>query len=152
MVLPWALAALDAAVDSEAVSMEAVAASEVVVVVLAVAADSIAVEVGVSATVATVHLMELLQVLAVGADLVVAVTEVVDSMIAAHAATLTLSLCLLEEATVEATAAEIVVATVTAIATVTALVGMLGRSDPTMAVGMTTQDRDAATKWPPLDT
>jgi len=111
------------------------------------------VEVGVSATVATVHLMELLQVLAAAAaDLVVAVMEVVDSMIAAHAAMLTLSLCLLEEATVVATAAEIVVATVTAIATVTALVGMLDRSDPTMAVGMTTQDRDAATKWPPLDT
>ena len=142
---------MDAAVDSEAVSMEAVAASEVVVVVLAVAADSIAVVVDVSATVATVHLMEPLQVLA-AADLVVAVTAAVDSMIAAHAATLTLSHCLLVEVTVEVIAAEIVEETVTAIATATALVGMLDKSDLTTAVGMTTQDRDAATEWPSLDT
>jgi hypothetical protein len=151
MVLRWALVALDAAVDSEAGSTEAVAASEVVVVVLAVAAASIVEVADVSATVDTVHPTEHPQVLA-AADLVVAVTAVVDSMIAAHAATLTLSLCLLVEATVEEIAAEIVEETVTAIATVTALVGMLDKSDLTTVVGMTTQDRDAATEWPSLDT
>lgn len=151
MVLRWVLVALDAAVDSEVDSTEAVAVSEVVVVVPVVEAASIAAVVDASATVAMVHLMEHLLVLA-GADLVVAVMEVADMMIAAHAATLTLSLCLLEEATVVVTVVEIAVATVTVIATATALVGMLDRSDPTMAVGMTTQDRVAATEWPPLDT
>jgi hypothetical protein len=107
--------------------------------------------VDVSATVATAHLTEHLQVL-VAADLVVAVMEAVDSTTAAHAATLTLSLCLLVEATVVVTAAEIVVAIVTAIATVTALVGMLDKSDLTTVVGMTTQDRGAAIKWSSLDT
>jgi hypothetical protein len=142
---------LDAAVDSEADSTEVGAASEVVVVVLAVAAASIAAVVDVSATVATAHLMEHLQVL-VAADLVVAATEAVDSMIVAHAATLTLSLYLPEEVTVEVIAAEIVVATVTAIATVIPLVGMLDKSDLTTVVGMTTQDRGAAIKWPSSDT
>ena len=145
---------MDAAVDSEADSMEAVAASGVVVVVLAVAAASIVAVVDVSATVATVHLTELLQVLA-AADLVVDVTEVVDSMTVARAATLTLSLCLLEEVTVEAiaetvveTVAEIVVAIGTATATVIALalVGMLDRSDLTTVVATTTRGRAAAIK------
>jgi hypothetical protein len=87
----------------------------------------------------------------------VAATEDEVSKTAALAATLTLSLCLLEEVTVAVIAvvtveliAELIVevaATGTATATALAVVvGMLDKNDLTTAVGMTSRDRDAATK------
>jgi hypothetical protein len=126
------------------------------VVGLAVVVASIAVAaVDVSAIVATVLPMELLQALAaVGlAAGLVAATEDEVSKTAALAATLTLSLCLLEEVTVAVIAVvtvELIVevaATGTATATaLAAVVGMLDKNDLTTAVGMTSRDRDAATK------
>ena len=139
-VLLWAQAALEdvvAAVASEAALTGVVEASEADVVGLAVVVASIAVAaVDVSAIVATVLLMELLQALAaVG---LVAATEDEASKTAALAATLTLSLCLLEEVTVEVT----VTGTATAIA-LAAVVGMLDKNDLTTAVGMKIRGRDA---------
>jgi hypothetical protein len=154
-VLLWAQAALEdvvAVVVSE-VALTAVAeASEADVVGLAVVVASIAVAaVDVSAIVATVLPMELLQALAaVGlAAGLVAATEDEVSKTAALAATLTLSLCLLEEVTVAVIAVVTVEVAATGTATATALaavVGMLDKNDLTTAVGMTSRDRDAATK------
>jgi hypothetical protein len=152
-VLLWAqVASAVVVVDSEAASTAVAAASEAVVVGLAVAAASIvAAVVDVSAIVDTVPLMELLQALAaVG---LAAAMEDVDLTTAALAATLTLSLCPLEEAIVAAIAVvtvELIVeaagtGTRTAIA-LAAVVGMLDKSDLTTAVGMTSRDRDAVTK------
>jgi hypothetical protein len=149
----WAqVASAVVVVDSEAASTAVAAASEAFVVGLAVAAASIvAAVVDVSAIVDTVPLMELLQALAaVG---LAAAMEDVDLTTAALAATLTLSLCPLEEATVAAIAVvtvELIVeaagtGTRTAIA-LAAVVGMLDKSDLTTAVGMTSRDRDAVTK------
>jgi hypothetical protein len=163
MVLPWAQAALEdvaVVVVSEVALTAVVEASEADVVALAVVAASIAVAVvDVSAIVVTAPLMELLQALAaVGlAAGLAAATEDVGSKTAALAATLTLSLCLLEEVTVAVIAvvtveliAELIVevaATGTATATALAVVvGMLDKNDLTTAVGMTSRDRDAATK------
>ena len=159
MVLPWAQAALEdvaAVVVSEVALTAVVEASEADVVGLAVVVASIAVAaVDVSAIVATVLLMELLQALAaVGlAAGLAAATEDEGSKTAALAATLTLSLCLLEEVTVAVIAVVTVelivevVATGTATATaLAAVVGMLDKNDLTTAVGMTSRDRDAATK------
>lgn len=154
-VLLWAQAALEdvvAAVASEAALTGVVEASEADVVGLAVVVASIAVAaVDVSAIVATVLLMELLQALAaVG---LVAATEDEASKTAALAATLTLSLCLLEEVTVAVIAVVTVELIVEVVATGTgtatalaAVVGMLDKNDLTTAVGMTSRDRDAATK------
>jgi hypothetical protein len=163
-------------VVSEVALTAVVEASEADVVALAVVAASIAVAVvDVSAIVVTAPLMELLQALAaVGlAAGLAAATEDVGSKTAALAATLTLSLCLLEEVTVAVIAvvtveliaeliveliaeliveliAELIVevaATGTATATALAVVvGMLDKNDLTTAVGMTSRDRDAATK------
>jgi hypothetical protein len=164
-VLLWAQAALEdvvAVVVSEVALTAVVEASEADVVALAVVAASIAVAVvDVSAIVVTAPLMELLQALAaVGlAAGLAAATEDVGSKTAALAATLTLSLCLLEEVTVAVIAvvtveliAELIVevaatgtATATALAVVV-VVGMLDKNDLTTAVGMTSRDRDAATK------
>ena len=131
MVLQWALVALDVAAASEAASMAVGASSEVVAVVHVAVAD-------VSVIVATVHPMEHPQVLVLAVDMADA-TEAVASMTVARAAMLTLSLYHLEEAI----AAETVVVTDTATATVIA-VGMLARSDLTKVVGMTSRGHDAA--------
>jgi hypothetical protein len=156
MVLLWAQVALDVVVvASEVASTAAVAASEADVVGLAAAASIAAAEVDVSAIVDTVPLTERLQALAaVG---LAAETEVEDLTTAALAATLTLSLCLLGEATVAVIAAatvelivELIVeaaATGTVIATaLAAVVGMLDRSDLTTAVGMMSRGLDAVTE------
>lgn len=112
------------------------------------AEDSIVVE-DVSAIAAMEHRMARLQALEQADS--VAATEVVDSTIVARATTLTWNPCLLEAIAV-GIAVEIAVATEdpTGIRTeiATALVGMPDRSDLTTAVGMTSQGRDAATKWP----
>ena len=147
-VLLWAQVVLDVAVvDSEVASMAVVAASEADVVGLAVAAASIvAVEVGVSVIVATALLMELLPDL--GEVGLAAATEDEDSTTAALAATLILSLCLLEAAIVAAIV-ELTVEAATGTATATAIalaavVGMLDKNDLTTAVGMMSRGRDAA--------
>jgi hypothetical protein len=159
MVRLWALVASAAVVaDSGVGLMEEGAASEVAVVVLVEAALIAAEEVDVSAATVTAHPTEHLLDLDLVVDLAVDATEVVDSTTVAHAATLTLSLCLREEEIVVEIVVETVVETVTAaiavviviaIETTTTLdlVGMLDRSDLTTAVGMTNRGRDAATKW-----
>jgi hypothetical protein len=149
MVLLWAQVALDVVVVASGVASTAVvAASEADVVGLAVAAASIAAaEVDVSVTVDMVPLTERLQALAaVG---LAAATEDGDSMTAALAATLTLSLCLLGEVIAAVTVDLIVeaAATGTVIATaLAAVVGMLDRSDLTTAVGMMSRGLDAVTE------
>jgi hypothetical protein len=151
MVRLWALVASAAVVaDSGVGLMEEGAASEVAVVVLVAAALIAAEEVDVSAATVTAHPTEHLLDLDLVVDLAVDATEVVDSTTVAHAATLTLSLCLREEEiVVETVTAAIAVVIVIAIETTTTLdlVGMLDRSDLTTAVGMTNRGRDAATKW-----
>jgi hypothetical protein len=155
MVRLWALVASAAVVaDSGVGLMEEGAASEVAVVVLVAAALIAAEEVDVSAATVTAHPTEHLLDLDLVVDLAVDATEVVDSTTVAHAATLTLSLCLREEeivveTVVETVTAAIAVVIVIAIETTTTLdlVGMLDRSDLTTAVGMTNRGRDAATKW-----
>jgi hypothetical protein len=158
MVHRWALVASAAVVVDSGVGLtEEGAASEVAVVVLAAAALIAAEEVVVLAAIVTAHPTEHLLALGLVADLAVDATEVVDSTTVAHAVTLTLSLCLREEEIgeeieVETVTAVIVEVIVIAIGTTTTLdlVGMLGRSDLTTAVGMTNRGRDAATKWPYL--
>jgi hypothetical protein len=158
MVHRWALVASAAvAVDSGVGLTEEGAASEVAVVVLVAAALIAAEEVVVLAVIVTAHPTERLLDLDLEVDSVVGATEDVDSTTVAHAATLTLSLCLRgeeigEEIEVETVMAVIVEVIVIAIGTTTMLdlVGMLGRSDLTTAVGMTNRGRDAATKWPYL--
>jgi hypothetical protein len=150
MVLQWALVALDVVVvDLEVASTAVVAASEADVVGLAAAASIAAAEVDASAAIVDMApLMERLQALA-AVGLAVA-TEDEDLTTAALAATLTLSLCLLEEviaaAIVEVTVELIAeaAATGTVIATaLAAVVGMLDRSDLTTAVGMMSRGLDA---------
>jgi hypothetical protein len=156
MVRRWALVASAAAVvvDSGVGLTEEGAASEVAVVVLVAAALIVVEEVDVSAAIVTAHPTEHLLDLDLVVDSVVDATEVVDLTTVAHAATLTLSLCLREEEIGEEIVAETVTAAIAvviviAIGTTTTLdlVGMLDRSDLTTAVGMTNRGRDAATKW-----
>jgi hypothetical protein len=159
MVRRWALVASAAAVvvDSGVGLTEEGAASEVAVVVLVAAALIVVEEVDVSAAIVTAHPTEHLLDLDLVVDSAVGATEVVDSTTVAHAATLTLSLCLREVEIGEEIEAETVTAVIAAvivivIGTMTTLdlVGMLGKSDLTTAVGMTNRGRDAATKWPYL--
>jgi hypothetical protein len=154
MVPRWAPVASGVAEDSGVGLTEEEAASEVAVVVLAAAASTAVEEADVSAAIVMVHPTEHLLALDLVADSVVDATEVVDSTTVAHAATLTLSLCprevvIGEEIEVETVTAAIAAVIVIVIGTMTTLdlVGMLDRSDLTMAVGMTSRGRDAATKW-----
>lgn len=134
------------AVDSVADLMVAEAGLGEVGVVREAAEDSIVVAEDVSTIVSET---DRLLVLAEADSL--AAMDLVDSTIVAHAATLTWNLCLLEDQTTEEEMTEEeTTEDLTDIRTeiVTALVvGMPDRSDLTTAVGMTSQGRDAATKW-----
>lgn len=155
MVHRWALVASAAvAVDSGVGLTEEGAASEVAVVVLAAAALIAAEEAVVLAAIVTAHPTEHLLDLDLVADSAVDATEVVDLKIAAHAATLTWSHCPREEVIEGEIEAEIVTAVIAAViviaietTTTLDLVGMLDKSDLTMAVGMMSRGLDAATKW-----